>query len=106
MSRTYVERHIDFNAIGTDIAATEPEKITTEEVLERLSPQILAAHRRGVTPEQIRDRLKAHKIQVSPGTLARFIAGKMEKPPPAKPVAQKTSTDPGEHQGELAPPPG
>ena len=109
MSRSYVESRIDFQAIGADLAATEPEKITGEEVLERLAPQILAAHARGVTPDQIRDRLKAHKIVVSAGAIAGFIRGKSETPgktPPA-PGARKASAEPGERQDGLAsPPPG
>lgn len=107
MSRSYVESRIDFQAIGADLASTEPEKITGEEVLERLSPQILAAHARGVTPDQIRDRLKAHKIVVSAGAITEFIKGKTETQgkTQARPGARMTSADPGERQGDLAPPP-
>ena len=107
MSRTYVESRIDFPAIGADLAATEPEKITSEEVLERLSQQILAAHARGVTPDQIRDRLKAHKIVVSAGAITGFIRSKTETPgtTQAKPGARETSAESGARQGDLAPPP-
>lgn len=107
MSRTYIESRIDFHAIGADIGSTEPERITSDEVLERLSPQILAAHGRGVTPDQIRDRLKAHKIVVSAGAIADFIKGKTETAgtAPARPGARKTPAEPGERQGDLPPPP-
>ena len=107
MSRTYVESRIDFQAIGADLASTEPEKITGEEVLERLAPQILAAHARGVTPDQIRDRLKTHKIVVAASAITEFIKGRTETPgkTQAKPGARKTSAETGERQGDLAPPP-
>lgn len=104
MSRTYVESHVNFGAIGADIASTEPAKITAEELLERLAPQILTAHGRGVTAEQIRDRLKAHKIQVSVAVITRFIDGKMEAA--AKPATRKSPASTGDRQGDLAIPPG
>ena len=84
MPKTYVERHIDFAAIEADMAEIEPRKITTAEVLERLTPQIQAMHRRGVTAEQIRDVLKRHKIQASITALNQVIEGRSETPAPAR----------------------
>ena len=84
MPKTYVERHIDFAAIETEMAEIEPRKITLAEVLGRLAPQIHAMHKRGVTVEQIRDVLKRHKIQASITALNQVIEGRSEPPVPAR----------------------
>ena len=76
MARTYVESHIDLPSIEADIAAIDPPTITVEEVLDRLAPTLVAAHRKGVTAEQLRDRLKAHKITVSVAAITALIEGK------------------------------
>ena len=101
MSRTYVESHLDFDAIGADIAAAEPPTITTDEVLERLKSQILQAHRRGVTAKQLCARLKTHKIQVSAEALTRFIEGKGTET--AKPTAKSAGRKAGAQ--DTPPPP-
>ena len=105
MSRTYVESHLDLQAIEADIAAIEPPTITQDEVLERLAPQIVSAHRRGVTAEQIRDSLKAHRIQASAAAITRLIEGRTQAPgkTPAKPATRKTPDAPGGRSGD--PPP-
>lgn len=108
MSRTYVENHLDFPALGAGLAAIEPPTITAEEVLERLAPQITGAHRRGVTVAQIRDYLKAHKIQVSADDLTRFLDGreaKREKNPSKAATRKRQEPQPGD-EPDLAPPAG
>ena len=108
MSRTYVENHLDFPALGAGLSAIEPPTITAEEVLERLAPQITGAHRRGVTIAQIRDFLKAHKIQVTADELTRFLDGREAKREknPAKPATRKTQENPPGGELDLTPPGG
>ena len=106
MSRTYVKNHLDFHAIETDIATIEPTTITQDEVLETLAPQIVAAHRRGVTAEQIRDSLKRHRIQVSAAAITRLIEGRTQAPGKTgtQPATRKTPAAPGGRPGDPPPP--
>ncbi|MCY4608065.1 MAG: hypothetical protein OXD40_05665 [bacterium] len=90
MPRTFVEAHLDLPAIEADIAAIKPLSITLDGVLELLKPQIIAASRRGVTPEQIRDSLKTHGIIVSAAAIARIAAGD-DAPPKKKSSRQATN---------------
>ena len=94
MPRTFVEAHLDLQAVGADIAALEPPTITLDEVLDRLGPQITAASQRGATHEQIRDSLKGHGIVVSVSAVARIVTGD-DAPPPKKGTRTKArSTQP------------
>ena len=108
MSRTYVESQLDFAAMQAGMAAIDPPTITATEVLERLRPQIMAAHKRGVTAEQIRDYLKTHKIQVAAADITGFIAGReMKQQKTRQPAAvEKSQETPGTGQLDLAQPPG
>ena len=93
MARTFVKTHIDLPTIEADIAMIEPPTITVDEVLDRLAPSLVAAHRKGVTAEQLRDRLKAHKITVSVAAITAIIEGKSNprrKPRPDRPAASAT----------------
>ena len=80
MAKTFVETHIDLPTIEADLAAIEPPTITLDQVLARLAPALVAAHRKGVTAEQLRDRLKAHKIMASVAAITDVIEAK-NKPP-------------------------
>lgn len=75
MARTFVEAHMDFPAIEAKLAGLEAPTITTDEAVDRVSPGIVAADRRGVTHEQIRDALKEHGIIVSLSAIGRIAKG-------------------------------
>ena len=92
MARTFVEAHMDFPAIEAGLAGLKAPTITTDEVVDRVSPQIIAAARRGVTHAQIRDALKEHGIIVSGATIARIAAGAEASPPKKAKAAQPAKT--------------
>ena len=81
MARTFVEAHVDFPAIESDLAAIKPPTITPAEILDRLTPAIRAAIDRGATDQQIRESLEAHDIQVSKTAIANIRAGKAAAAP-------------------------
>ena len=92
MAKTFIETHIDIPAIEADLAAIEPPTITLNEVLVRLAPTLVAAHRKGATAEQIRDRLKAHKIQASVAAINDVIEAKSKPARKAQPGAEQPAT--------------
>ncbi len=106
MSRTHVKSLLDFPAMEVGLARLEPPKITDEEAIETLAPQIKAAYARGVTVEQLREFLGTHEIQVSATALRRFLHGGELKPPkrPSKTVARKSQETPGGGELDLTPP--
>ncbi len=93
MVRTFVEAHMDFPAIEARLAALEAPTITTDEAIERVTPQIVSAARRGVTHEQIRDALKEHGIIVSLAAISRIIAGNEAPPKKAPPTKSAKGRD-------------
>ena len=103
MARTFVETHIDLPTIEADIATIEPPTITLDEVLARLAPSLVAAHRKGVTAEQLRDRLKAHKIMVSVAAINDVIEGKSKPQRKARPSASDTTAAGAPSRAALSP---
>ena len=102
MARTFVEAHMDFPAIEAKLAGLEAPTITTDEAVDRVSPGIVAADRRGVTHEQIRDALKEHGIIVSLSAIGRIAKG-AETPAPRKARAARPAK--GETKDPSPPPP-
>ncbi len=96
MARTFIEAHLDIPSIEADLAAIEPPTITREEVLDRLTPAIRAAIKRGATDDQISESLEARGITGLKTAIANIRAGKeapAAKKKPAKKAA-RTSTQP------------
>ena len=108
MSRTYVESQLDFQALQAGIASIDPPTITASDVLERLRPQIMAAHKRGVTAVQLRDYFKNKKIHVSAADITRFITGQESRQKKARQptAAGKAHETPPAGQLDLPPPRG
>ena len=92
MARTFVEAHMNFPAIEASLASLEAPTITTDQVVDRVSPQIISAARRGVTHEQIRDALKEHGIIVPVAAINRIVAGN-EVPRPRMARAAKSAKE-------------
>lgn len=102
MARTFVEAHVDFPSIEADLAAIKPPSITTEDVLERLTPAIRAAIDRGATNDQIHESLEAHGITGAKTAIANIRAGK-EAAAPKKRSGKKAGGTPPEPPAPASP---
>lgn len=63
--KRYKESDIDFAAIREDIGSLRPSLMTVEDVLERLSEDLVQQHDRGVTASQLAESLERRGLEVS-----------------------------------------
>ena len=66
---------LDLDKIKSDLAALEPPRISYEEAVEKISKEIRAQTRRGITPSQVRAVLKKNGIDISERALNEILAG-------------------------------
>ena len=63
--KRYKESAIDFAAIREDIGSLRPNLMSMDEVLERLSEDLVRQHERGVTVSQLAESLERRGLDVS-----------------------------------------
>ena len=63
--KRYKESDIDFAAIREDLGSLRPNLMTVDEVLERLSEDLVRQHERGVTASQLAESLARRGLEVN-----------------------------------------
>lgn len=63
--KRYKESDIDFEAIREDIGSLRPNLMTVDDVLERLSEDLVRQHERGVTASQLAESLERRGLDAS-----------------------------------------
>jgi len=64
-AKRYKESDVDFAALREDIGSLRPNLMSVDEVLERLSEDLVRQHARGVTALQLAESLERRGVEVS-----------------------------------------